>query len=305
MSNFLRKARWSKVDLVDRPADAHATFAIFKRDDEGDEGYTAEERIELAKAGHALEDGSFPIVTKSDLEAAVAAVDEAGDTEVAKRHIMKRAEELEALDVLPGEWSISKSENDEEEGEMPRTLSDEVRKGLPDDVQAYLTDLEAEVAKKAPSDDNPDDITKRDDIPEDIKKMFADQKAAAERAESIAKAERDLRLTKEWEARLSSLDALTLEDGVAKSFKELADTNPELAENVAKTLEGLNEQAQTSGLFEEIGKSASYATTGEGKLESIVKGIMAEDKVDEPTAWDLASQRHPEAYELYLAEKGV
>lgn len=349
--NYLKRASWSSVDLVDRPADAHARFSIWKRDssataeevekmsptssqvsqggkpvdddeEEMDEygkpkkkkkqsmmkrEFSADERRELAKKGQALPDGSFPIVNKSDLSNAVQAFGRAGDQGKAKNHIIKRARALGAVEMLPEDWRVSKSEPNKEEGAMPLTLSEEVRKGLPDDVQAYLTDLEAEVAKKdaPPEATTPETVAKRDDLPEDIKKMFSDQAEAIAKAESVAKAERDLRLNREWQDRIGKFEHLGLDEGVAKSFKELSDTDSELADTVVKALEGLNEKAEVSALFEEIGKSEEFQGTGEGKLESVVKSIQNDEKVSEPEAWDLASQRHPDLYERYLTEKGA
>lgn len=349
MPNFLKNPRWSKVDMVDRGADQHSRFSIWKRDDSEDvekaqptasmvdqggesaededekkkkkkkeedpevtkREFSADKRRELAEKGQALPDGSFPIVNKSDLSNAIQAFGRAGDKEKAKRHIIKRAKALGAAEMLPDDWQVSKSDNQEEEGAMPRTLSEEVRKGLSDEAREYLEELEAEVAKNAetpPSgkedDPDPQDITKRDDIPEDIKKMFSDQAEAVAKAESIAKEERDRRLTREWEERLAGLNELGIEKSSAKDFKELAEVNPDLAENITKSLEALAQRSEMATLFEEIGKGDAHAATAEGQLEQVVKSIAKEEKVSEPEAWDLAIQRDPDLYDRYTQEVG-
>ena len=56
--------------------------------------FSEEERRRLAKSGEAMPDGSFPIVTRGDLENAIRAVGRASDPEAAKRHIKKRAAAL-------------------------------------------------------------------------------------------------------------------------------------------------------------------------------------------------------------------
>lgn len=67
--------------------------------------FSAEERQKLAKSGEALPDGSFPIVTRQDLENAIHAIGRASDPAAAKAHIKKRAKALGAEDLIPSEWS--------------------------------------------------------------------------------------------------------------------------------------------------------------------------------------------------------
>ena len=74
--------------------------------------FSKEKREELAKAGHAMADGSFPIVTKQDLKNAIKAHGRASDPEKAKRFIKKRAKELGETDTLPEEWTGKKKTNE-------------------------------------------------------------------------------------------------------------------------------------------------------------------------------------------------
>lgn len=62
-------------------------------------------RDELAKKGHALPDGSFPIETVSDLSNAIQAFGRADDKAKAKSHIVRRAKALGAADKLPNGWA--------------------------------------------------------------------------------------------------------------------------------------------------------------------------------------------------------
>lgn len=66
--------------------------------------FSQEEREHLAEEGDALPDGSFPIVTREDLENAIQAIGRAKDPEAAKRHIKKRARELGLTELIPEEW---------------------------------------------------------------------------------------------------------------------------------------------------------------------------------------------------------
>jgi len=67
--------------------------------------YSTEERERLAKKGHALPDGSFPIADREDLENAIQAIGRASDPDKAKRHIKKRARELGLEELIPEGWN--------------------------------------------------------------------------------------------------------------------------------------------------------------------------------------------------------
>lgn len=62
-------------------------------------------RKKMAKSGSALPDGSFPIDDIAQLRKAIKAFGRAKDKAKAKRHIIKRARSLGALDALPQDWT--------------------------------------------------------------------------------------------------------------------------------------------------------------------------------------------------------
>lgn len=78
--------------------------ALQKRD------FSDEKRTELADKGHALPDGSYPIENKGDLKNAIKAFGRAKDPAAAKKHIIKRARALDAVDALPDDWNVSKAD---------------------------------------------------------------------------------------------------------------------------------------------------------------------------------------------------
>lgn len=67
--------------------------------------YSEEERMEMAKRGMALEDGSYPIKNIEDLKNAIQAYGRAKDKNKARVHIMKRAEALRAYNLIPESWA--------------------------------------------------------------------------------------------------------------------------------------------------------------------------------------------------------
>lgn len=63
--------------------------------------YSEDERMEMAKGGMAMPDGSYPIKDEEDLKMAIMAVGRAKDPEGAKMHCMRRAKELGLEDMIP------------------------------------------------------------------------------------------------------------------------------------------------------------------------------------------------------------
>lgn len=68
--------------------------------------------IEKKDSGEAMDDGSFPIKTKTDLANAVKAYGQAKDPDAAKKHITARAKALDATDLLPSDWPGSTKKAD-------------------------------------------------------------------------------------------------------------------------------------------------------------------------------------------------
>lgn len=73
--------------------------------------YSEDHRMEMAKNGHAMEDGSFPIMTVADLKNAIQAYGRAKNKAKARAHIVKRAQALMKEGLIPENWmsDLSKS----------------------------------------------------------------------------------------------------------------------------------------------------------------------------------------------------
>lgn len=69
--------------------------------------FPAEKREQLAKEKKALKDGSFPIENAADLRRAIKAYGRAEESKQAqvRRHIVRRARELDKTDLIPENWS--------------------------------------------------------------------------------------------------------------------------------------------------------------------------------------------------------
>jgi hypothetical protein len=71
--------------------------------------FTESERESLAKKGHALPDGSFPIENSADLKRAIKAYGRAKNQSAAAKHIAKRAKALGHSDLIPDSEDFQKS----------------------------------------------------------------------------------------------------------------------------------------------------------------------------------------------------
>lgn len=108
-----------EFSLVDVPCNPGATFTAVKADGSEEQHeflvedeivkrkFSAGDRKKLADSGKALPDGSFPIENKKDLENAIRAIGRAKDEAAAKKHIIARAKDLGATDMLPPDWEGS------------------------------------------------------------------------------------------------------------------------------------------------------------------------------------------------------
>jgi hypothetical protein len=73
--------------------------------------FTAQEREDMADEGTAMPDGSYPIANVSDLKNAIQAFGRAKNPAATKKHIIRRARALNAIDQLPEEWNVKKADD--------------------------------------------------------------------------------------------------------------------------------------------------------------------------------------------------
>lgn len=108
--------------------------------------YSTEERMAMAERGQALEDGSYPIKNVSDLKNAIQAYGRAKDKAKAKAHIVKRAKELGAENLIPEEWGDEVPNTDKPmagktaEGEFAASLMEFELLAAEEDLRDLLND---------------------------------------------------------------------------------------------------------------------------------------------------------------------
>lgn len=221
-------------------------------------------------------------------------------------------------------------DDDPKEGNVPEipTLTDEVRKGLPEeavdiidaltaaleDAQSGEGDADADATDDAAADADADagDLAKRDDLPEDVREalrkrdeqMEAMQKRLDESEEKRA-AEIRKREVREWGEKIAKFDGV-LPENADEKFADLADHDADLADEIVKALDALNEQVDKSALF---GSAGTDLDAEEGSalaaLETKSKEIAKRDDIDEVEAFAKATEENPDLYDRHLAEKGA
>lgn len=111
--------------------------------------YSEETRKDMAKSGHAMPDGSFPIKDEEDLRNAIQAYGRAKDKKAAKAHIIKRAMKLGKENLIPMNW-VPRKIQEEFEGKR-KAASDDFVQDLQEFLDLELTIDSTDVEEKSAS----------------------------------------------------------------------------------------------------------------------------------------------------------
>lgn len=74
--------------------------------------FSQDRRDTLASEGAAMPDGSYPIPDKDALRRAIQSFGRAKNPDAVRKHIIKRARALDAMDMLPESWNVTKAIED-------------------------------------------------------------------------------------------------------------------------------------------------------------------------------------------------
>lgn len=244
-------------------------------------GYVAKSRGLFRKGAKAPVKGSEEDLSEDDL--ADPDTVPSGDSEEDMPTITQEeydkvvAERDEALAQVAAQDEPKEEPEEEPEGEEPTV--EKVLKGATPEVQAVFAKIQKE------ADDN---------------------RAAAEAAMKIAKAEQDTRLTRE------AIEKARVEYGTVANpnelgpvLKSLGETDPEALKAVEKVLAGAETMARKAKLFGEIGALGGTDNDTITKIEGVAKGLQESDpKLSPEQALAKAWELNPTLYAEYIAERG-
>lgn len=209
------------------------------------------------------------------------------------------------------------------EGQMPEDITEDVTVDETADELAKanerIAELEAALAAatveteitEGPEDD--EDLLKS--VPEAVRKMLDDQRTAA--ADALAKAaaieeelrkERDARADEAAIAKAAAWSSLTVDPKeIGPALRRVADVDADLAKAIETALESANAQAESAGIFAEIGKAGRPdAGDAYGALESLAKAAVdAGTAATFEQAFVKVAEQNPDLYIRHLNEKGA
>lgn len=268
------------VGLVGSGDDPEATVTFWKSADLNKRTFSQEQREALAEKGQALPDGSFPIVTKSDLQNAVQAFGRASNKAAARKHIISRARALGATEMLPDSWEVTKMDASAESAQVvtgePMDLSaiesEDLRKSIEDalaEKDSQISELTAKVDDLTP---DPDPVEKADD---EVRALIEKEREEREALQKQLDAERATRREAEFLAKAKKLEyAVGKPEDIASHLEKLEAAAPESyaeLEKVLQTAASRVEAAMNQGLFKELGTSEGTEAAYEDKRDAWVE----------------------------------
>ena len=248
--------------------------------------FSTEQREALADKGQALPDGSFPIVNKGDLRNAISAFGLSSNKTAARRHIIKRAKALGAVEMLPEGWDVSKMtvsvENAPTEPGVRMDLSaiedQDLRKSIEDAIaekDTKISGLEAEVEKV--------EVDPTDDASDEVKAILKEQADELEKVRVDLAKERTARRNAEYIEKAKPLEALLGKaDDMGPVLAELAEAAPEAFAKLEAPLTAATQRKELAALFSELG-------AGETEGES--------DPISKRDSWVKENQKDSESVE--------
>lgn len=137
--------------------------------------------------------------------------------------------------------------------------------------------------------------------------IVTETEGRAHDAEEIAKAERNLRLTREFTEVAKSLGSNLPVDpvefgAVLKSLAEGLDQDD--YEYVVDTFEKANRLASDSAIFDEFGKSGAYETDLYSQVRAEAEQLVSKGDVSHEQAISKIYEDNPDLYDEYLSERG-
>ena len=277
----LRDMEIDEISLVDRPAAQHAEVVITKRATEEDivpeDIYNEEGElldVDLLDTGDVVfdEDGDAFLVVDDEMEDEYEVVGKAAATPD-----YPEEEGASKKEILRAKLLAQKKKQLEEEG-VKKSFADELREEL----------------SKSYSDADRDEVIAKALAEVDEMASFAAE------AEEVAKSERDLRLTREYEDVAKSYNLPVDESELAPVLMAIAEELPyEYGEVIHKALSAAGEI-----IFDEIG-TEGYATNNDvlNAVDYYIDQNISKADISKAEAVEAVFDENPGAYDEYMATR--
>jgi len=211
-------------------------------------------------------------------------------------------------------------------GSDSMSITDEVREDLDDNVQEYLTELEkraddsdkveeleAKVAEleKSAEETGKEKVDIWKGVSSEVKTQFEDLQKKAETAEKVAKAEREMRISKEFEEKAAQFPKIGSVEDVSGMLRQAYDVDQESGEKLEQAFKAASEKLETNDhLTKELGQSGDVASGGDAwnKIETMAdKLVEKDDEMTQEQAVNkiLKTKEGKKLYDEYQTERSV
>jgi hypothetical protein len=244
-----------------------------------------------------------------------AAVRDPVDQDQPMRFLVWKSDTDPKGDMMDEATMTAAVEKAEAERDEARNLV-EIAKSERAELATHVDELEKAAAKPNddPDDDEKEEVDKSDLSPavrrrlEKLEKAEEDAKERVEKAESLAKAERDIRVNREFVQKAEQFGSLSQDPlELGPVLKAAHDSMPEEQYTVLETvLKAADDQVRQSGLFKEQGRGGEGRRESGDSFEKLQKAAQELRKSDPSmtaeAALDAAMQADPDMQAQYLAE---
>ena len=235
--------------------------------------------------------------------------------------LVMKSEDRSEMESLINKIKAATGSTETTEASMPEEIHEEATDQVEELAKANerIAELEAALAVASETDETVEPVEDDEEllksVPESVRKMIEDQRHVA--VEALAKAaatedelrkERAVRADEAAIAKAASWTSLTLDASVVgPMLRKMAELDADLAGQVETVLASANAQAESAGIFAEIGKAGR--PDGGDAYEAL--SALAKSAVEagvSPTfeqAFVKATEQNPDLYLRHLTEKGA
>tara|TARA_Y100000310_G_scaffold120296_1_gene119032 strand:- start:2344 stop:3189 length:846 start_codon:yes stop_codon:yes gene_type:complete len=274
--NDLTNMTFDEVSLVDVGAHQGANVVLYKR--------------------HEEENGSSPLSSENEGDTLTSERKESMAERVNKSTVDEAVKEVEEVDET--------SDTDDS------GLDDRIREIVNSMIDEAYKESETNDAIEASSDDTEEEEPEVEKIMKmadpEVQTLVKSLRAEAEEAKTIAKAERDARLNREFiskaESEMPDLPGST--EDTAELLKRAYNVDVEFGEALEDVFKASSQAIGESDIFKEYGSDAEADTEAMGKVEGIAKALReADPDLTDEQAFSKALDTNPDLYAQHRREE--